>query len=499
MNISATSNPDLKQATLPSGIVTDLRNLNTDREEPLALATIKPEDKEDLRETINLNRNRLVSLSQETNINYLSNEKEFNKIKTRSARYLSTRPAMYTAIVTALGDDFAATMAGLLRNVSDGVLNFANASEEAFKGLLKFVLNVSSVSLTENILDISAKLILPKHLQHEGQNIMRLSYESLSNTELLKEELKSKISETAPREHLNTFKAMEGFSPEKRYIELLRAEKSVKFADSFNPSSEDMKKIKDFQLAVRFLESGIKGSLWASIPFLNRLFRTHILGADGFTGVQDGNGEKYRMPLLQKLAVGLSLSSGFLLQGAVITLTKMSEGNNQFSNWLIKNTEFNHGLFPSKTAIYFNQGLAYDFSRLANAEGKAELFESSLITSLFTPILYFGDNLTRFIGSIADNQLANKYHLEPGILVKREIKPTNKFKQLFPEELKYSEIMPKVEHNPELKHDAKLAHADMTITKILLHSLTVLGARLFINNQTKNFSNKTNPSEQIIK
>ena len=62
---------------------------------------------------------------------------QFQKMIMRFARFIDTRPIMKTAIATAIGDDLAATMAGLFRNFSEGVLNFASASEEAFKGVLK--------------------------------------------------------------------------------------------------------------------------------------------------------------------------------------------------------------------------------------------------------------------------------------------------------------------------------------------------------------------------
>ena len=133
----------MRQPTLPLGMVADFLHLEDDKSKLESAAKLKYQDNlEDLKEIIDFNREKLVSLSQEKKDLDLDKEEKFNKIKTRSARYLSTRPAMYTAIVTALGDDSAATMAGLLRNVSEGVLNFANASEEAFKGFLKFILKL---------------------------------------------------------------------------------------------------------------------------------------------------------------------------------------------------------------------------------------------------------------------------------------------------------------------------------------------------------------------
>jgi len=474
-----------------SSVNESLRAIQQDDIEPIntEVSDLKS-DIERIKKSIKEKRSRLSSVSNPDDENW-SKADRLKKFKTRADRYLSSRPAVYNAIVTALGDDLAATMAGLLRNVSEGVLNFANASEEAFKGLLKFILNISSISVTESIIKTAAKLILPKHMHDNAINIMRLPFESLSNKELINKELEN-ILLTGPRDHLNNFELMEGFSKEQKMVELFKANEALRFAQTFNPNPEEIEKIKKFQLGVRFFESGIKGSLWASIPFLNRLFRTHILRAEGFTGLKGvKETEKHKMNLLQRLAVGMSLGFGFIFQGGVIALNKMSENGNKVANWIINNTGFSQGLFPTKSAIYFNQGLAYDASRLANSQGKAEIFESSLITSLFTPILYFGDIFTRFIGNMADKNLANKYGIQEGILVKKD--PNAKgllanFNKHFPHEVHHGEMIPKTDHDPNLKRDAKLAHADMTISKILLHSLTVFATRIFINKKTKSFA-----------
>jgi len=442
-----------------------------------------------IKETIQEKRLQLRSVSNPDGD--WSKTDRLKKFATRIDRFLSSRPAIYNAIVTALGDDLAATMAGLLRNVSEGVLNFANASEEAFKGLLKFVLNISSISVTESIIRTAAKFILPEHMHDDARNIMRLPLKSLSGKELIDGELQD-ILTTAPREHCNNFELLEGSSKEKRAMELFKANEALNFAQTFNPSQDEMKKIEKFQLLVRFFESGIKGSLWASIPFLNRLFRTHILKAEGFTGLKGvQETEKHTMNPLQKIAVGMSLGFGFIFQGVVIALNKMSKNGNKFASWIINNTGFSQGLFPTKLAIYCNQGLAYDASRLANSQGKAEIFESGLITSLFTPILYFGDIFTRFIGNMADKNLAEKYGIQEGILVKKD--PNAKgllaaFNKYCPPEINHGEMIPKTDHDPNLKRDAKLAHAGMTGAKIFLHSLIVFATRIFINKETKSFA-----------
>jgi hypothetical protein len=92
---------------------------------------------------------------------------------------------------------------------------------------------------------------------------------------------------------------------------------------------------------------------------------------------------------------------------------------------------------------------------------------------------------------MADKNLANKYGIQEGILVKKD--PNAKgllanFNKHFPYEIHHGEMIPKTDHDPNLKRDAKLAHADMTISKILLHSLTVFATRIFINKETKSFA-----------
>ena len=187
-------------------------NNKTQKDHTTSITTEVPDpqksDIQKIEESIQAKRSRLSSFSTSDDEDW---SKAFNKFKTRADRYLSSRPAIYNATVTALGDDLAATMAGLFRNVSEGVLNFANALEEAFKGLLKFVLNVSSISVTESIIKTAAKSILPKHMHDDARNIMRLPFESLANKELIVKELEN-ILLTSPRDHLNNFELMEGFS-----------------------------------------------------------------------------------------------------------------------------------------------------------------------------------------------------------------------------------------------------------------------------------------------
>jgi hypothetical protein len=92
---------------------------------------------------------------------------------------------------------------------------------------------------------------------------------------------------------------------------------------------------------------------------------------------------------------------------------------------------------------------------------------------------------------MADKNLAKKYGIEEGILVKKDLNREGlfgTFNKYFPSEISHGEMIPKTDHDPDLKRDAKLAHADMTISKILLHSLTVFATRIFINKETKSFA-----------
>ena len=142
---------------------------------------------------------------------------------------------------------------------------------------------------------------------------------------------------------------------------------------------------------------------------------------------------------------------------------------------------------------FINQGLAYDFSWLVNSQGKSELFESGMIAGLFTPILYFGHKLMNFMGVAADQQLASKHSVDKGILAKN----TDDMKidgiqslinKYLPSNATYKDFMPKVDHDKELTHDAKVLHANSTIAKLLSHSMIVLATRIFVNNRTKAFA-----------
>ena len=138
----------------------------------------------------------------------------------------------------------------------------------------------------------------------------------------------------------------------------------------------------------------------------------------------------------------------------------------------------------AKTTIHFS---------VPRQSGHATLVSLYTLSPAYTasPILYFGDIFTRFIGNMADQKLAKKYGIEEGILVKKD--PNAKgllgtFNKHFPHEINHGEMIPKVDHDTNLKQDAKLAHANMTISKILLHSLTVFATRIFINKETKSFA-----------
>ena len=74
-------------------------------------------------------------------------------------------------------------------------------------------------------------------------------------------------------------------------------------------SREDLENIKNFHLAMRFFEGGVKSSLWASVPFLNRMFRSKVLGLDSFPGLKGIDVEdkdKHGYGPMQKLGAALS-------------------------------------------------------------------------------------------------------------------------------------------------------------------------------------------------
>ena len=90
---------------------------------------------------------------------------------------------------------------------------------------------------------------------------------------------------------------------ENKMLQVFRAKKVFDFAEKFDPSPEDLENIKKFHLAMRFFEGGVKSSLWASVPLLNRMFRSKVLGLDSFPGLKgiDGaNKDKHSYGPLQK-------------------------------------------------------------------------------------------------------------------------------------------------------------------------------------------------------
>jgi len=424
-------------------------------------------------------------VERETEISQSRTER-FNQFKTRMARFVATRPALNNAVITALGDDLIVTSLALLRHNPNGKLNIMNASEEAFKGSLKFFLNVSNAKITEIIMKLAAKIILPDHLQDYSREIMRLRHSSLYDRGLLERNLKRNQLPGA-WDHINNANIQDFWNEDDKSKELFLAEKSLKFPERFNPSDEELEKIKHFQLMVRFFEGGVKSSLWASIPYLNQMIRSSISSPNNLNKSTQDSKELAFSPARRAL-FKLSLGFGFLSQGGIILLHKLSKGTNPISKLLVRSTHFFHGLYPSKFGMYLNQGVAYSLSLLANSKNKVEKFENTLISAIFTPMVYFGEVLTRFINQIADHKLTEKYGLEPGVLVwigKKKDGIQGLIKKIFPEEIWYGDMMPKIEHDEKLKSEAKSIHANMAIARIALHSLAVLATRLMINKKTE--------------
>ncbi|MCH2227053.1 MAG: hypothetical protein MK033_04700 [Candidatus Caenarcaniphilales bacterium] len=451
-------------------------------------------NEEGLNNVVSLDRSLMNFRNAEDDGDEQITKSVFQKMAMRFARFIDTRPIMKTAIATAIGDDMAASAAGLFRNFSEGVLNFASASEEAFKGVLKFILNISGIGVTESLTKFVANFTLDKHLREDARHLLLIPYEVLDKPDKLAEEL-TRIQESEPREFLNNMRSLPARDEEAKLLQAYKAKKVFDFVDDFNPSKDDIESIKKFHLAMRFFEGGVKSSLWASVPLLNRFFRSKILGLDSFPGLKglDAKEEKSSYGPLQKLGSALALSSGFLFHGGVLALNKMSDGSNKFAKAIINRTGFSHGVFPTDEMNFINQGLAYDFSRLVNSQGKSELFESGMIAGLFTPILYFGHKLMNFMGVAADQQLASKHSVDKGILAKN----TDDMKidgiqslinKYLPSNATYKDFMPKVDHDKELTHDAKVLHANSTIAKLLSHSMIVLATRIFVNNRTKAFA-----------
>lgn len=398
------------------------------------------------------------------------------------AELICSRESTYRAALDITGWEIPALIAAATRNVN----NFLEALFEV--GIASGMLYFAPV-FTSWMSKIAGSFILDKDEQKDIEKYMLYQTNELDDTESMAK-AKSRIID----EEVNDIRFLGKLyskNPTKVKECSDRANSITEFFKDFKPSDQLRQKIKKLQEATILGESFVESTVWGGLGMITRLFRKFVLKQEEFTGTQSylnkkdskklGNTGKLGMQ--EVLGTALAAISGPIINKFFLNqVAKPGKAENSSFWSMIKNQwTFTHGKFPKLGLLFSYLQVPVIIGRFTTAQGSFELIERILETLAVVPSWWFGHRATNgTLAKKADIYLAQKYNVEPGILVEPQ-----DLNQAMPEPAKIQHILDRTQGNPALEKEARKLHAKVLYKGFALHSLLVLGIRLIINWITK--------------
>lgn len=361
--------------------------------------------------------------------------------------------------------------------------NWYSFAEELFKTGLEF----AGMGLATNFAKFGNLISGLIHLnQDERTNLSNYMLFHLNDMD--DEKTMMQAAERLKKEEIEDIGFKQALGKDKNSEKYLPRINEIKnFFENFHANSDQLVRLRNFKKGVILIDSALEGIIWGGYFLYNRLFRKHILGQDRFTGTKAyANDEQSKkigdstpMNLLQKLGIGASILAAPVMNWGILKKLDNKEAVAK-SPWLQlfkKQWDMTHGIYPKLGLMVSYLWLPVTMSGLVTAQGKSELIEQILVQGVMGSSWFFGHRLTNgVLAKLADNKLAAKHNVAPGILVEHDYlhHPT-------PEPAKIQHVLKQVQGKPELEKDARQAHASILYKGFALHSALVLAVRLLIN------------------
>jgi hypothetical protein len=424
-------------------------------------------------------------------------QKAIHKL-TDLAKVVDSRESVYRIALELLAFELPSLLAAATRNKFQFF-------EELFKGSIAIGISALAPNLAKFTTKIGSKLLLSPERHKDYKNYALFQNYELENLESLQKGLERIDSEEVKDQE---FMAQLSDKEESKDHFLGRANEIKDFVRRFRANEDTIESLRKLKKFAVLGESLLEGLVWGTLPYLNRIFRKHILKQDSFTGTIGYTSEEQRKKigdighynLLQKLGALIAPFSGFLLNLVSMKLTENKEAvsKNKFLIWIKENQDFTRGFFPKLGLLLSYLVIPVNISRLSHSQGRNELIENILMLLTVAPSWSLGHRATNGIyAKLTDNAFSAKHQIPTGTFIETEddkhIKFTgnkkstwwDKLMEQMPEPARIQQVIRKTEGLPHLKKSAMKEHAKTLYTGFTLHSLLVFGVRILINHLTK--------------
>lgn len=397
------------------------------------------------------------------------------------AEVVCSRESTYRAALDLIAYEIPAIVAESTRNIY-------KAAEAVFEAVMATCMIYFAPKITKVVADNLAKLTFDKEELKDAHNFLLFSMNDLDSVESANKAKKRILNEET--NDLNFLAKL--FKGQKQKAEFNREAAEIKtFAQNFNADESKLNKIKQHKRAVILGESLVEGGLWAALPLMIKAFRRYVLGQEGFTGTLNYLNKKQSKKigvssgysLIQKIGMGVGLLISPLLNMFLLNKTK-DPSKIQKGSWLetIRNQlDMTHRYFPKLGLLFSYINLPSLVNELLSAQGRFELFEVIAAWLSVVPSWWFGHRATNgVLAKQADKYLAQKYNVEPGILVE-----ASDLNQAMPEPAKIQHIFDRTKDNPDLRKEARELHAKVLYKGFGLHAVFIFGIKMLVNYLTK--------------
>ncbi len=417
------------------------------------------------------------------------------------SKVVFSRESTYRGFVDVFANDIPELAAAATRNK-------AYFLEE----LMKSITATGAIFLAPKATKLSAKIAASSILSDEERKDLdkyllfsRTDIDDLESLEKAKPEIARK--EAIDQENLAKLFGQEskkGKEHLKKAAEIKEFFKNLKITEDLKEKLHKLKK------SVIIGENIIESSFWGFFPFLSRLFRKYALGIDRFTGTLDyikdqdndklGNQKGFTKRQMLGTLAAMFFPPLLTILGLKITDDKEAVSKSDFLKGLKNQLDMKHGVYPKLGLFALFGAVPMLVSKVFNAQGPLELFESIIKFSITCSSLLLGDRVTNgTLAKKADKELQKEFGTSPGILYHhvdkqkgKALSASQKLSQTFPEASKFQEVLDKTNHDEKLKETAlgkytkvlykgfSLHAAGSFLVKMLVFKLTKLKAILAI-------------------
>lgn len=449
------------------------------------------------------NANQLKFESENScNTNYYQSEEAkpqglWGQIKHFFAEYskvVFSRESTYRGFVDIFANDLPSLIAAATRNKY-------NFLEE----LMKSITSTAAIFLAPQATKISAQLVGSTIFSGaERQNIkyyLLFARTDLDDLESF-DKARHEVARRESQDRLN-LASLFGHGTKQGKAYLKEAKEIQDFFINLKVNDQLLTKVRKLKKASIVGQNVLESGFWGFFPFSVRLFRKYVLGVDRFTGTMAYLGNKENDKLGNQKGFSAMQLAGTLfamLCSPVLNLIGLNLSENKervakspFLQSYKELIDMSHGIYPKLALFSLFGQIPIVISKVFNAQGRFELFESVFKFIITSTSFLLGDRVTNGgFAKVADRELQKEFGTEPGILYHHQKAAPGKqlgwwqrLKQRFPEAQKFQEVLDKVSHNKLLQNKAVKKYINALYKGFSFHALGMFAIKMAINQITR--------------